>query len=265
MIQSKQPHLDLRDIIREYYLIDLETDNGQKEIPIVDDCCHDIVVFKERKAKLQYGLKGKITDINSKIFTILGLESPYKLRVENSLTFFTIKFQPWMNRFFFGKLNQTGIVSLETNFTELEAIYEQLYAAEKFQDLVELANQYFVKQNIEWTSKMLLVKSVCEYVNENQGLVKVKGISQAFDKSRQYINKIFRQEAMCSLRTFITSVRIMALIKQKAKSEDLSLTQLTYNFGYFDQAHFIKDFKKVCGVTPSSYFENLPEFILRHN
>ena len=265
MIQSIQPHPNLKNIIREYYLINKQVVGSEMAIPIVDDCCHDIVLFKERKAKLQYGSGENIATINAKIFTVLGLEPPYILKVENNLTFFTIKFQPWMNRYFFNKLEQKGIVNLEAYDPALLNIYDQFKEGVAIKQLVARANDLFLSKEIALTPKMNFTKELCEFIMKEDGLVKVSDIANQFNKSRQYINKTFHQEVMCSLKTFITSVKIMALVKQKVKSAEVSLTQLSYDYGYFDQAHFINDFKKVCGVKPSSYFENLPEFILRHD
>jgi len=33
-----------------------------------------------------------------------------------------------------------------------------------------------------------------------------------------------------------------------------SLTELTYQFNFFDQAHFINQFRMVIGMTPKSFF-----------
>jgi AraC-like DNA-binding protein len=37
------------------------------------------------------------------------------------------------------------------------------------------------------------------------------------------------------------------------KRQPISLTEVAYHFGYFDQAHFIKDFKRYTGMTPGQY------------
>lgn len=264
MIRSFKPHPDLKEIVKEYYLIDQKLSGETEDIPIIDDCCHDVVTFKEQRAYLQYGTDDTVVPINTKIFTILGLEPPYVLKVRNQLTFFTIKLQPWMNRYFFEGWKPNGIVDIENFHPNLKVIHEQLKGVINMSRLVEKADAMFLNQEIILTTKMSLVKELCEFIIKEEGLVKVKDLALRFDKSRQYINKTFHQEVMCSLKTFITAVKIVALVKRKAKSANVSLTHLSYDYGYFDQAHFINDFKKVCGVTPSQYFENLPEFILRH-
>lgn len=264
MIESFRPHPRLKDIIKEFYFIQMRTVGESNDIPIVDDCCHDIIFYEQTKAELVYGDNETIEKIDCRLFTILGLTPPYVLKYRDDLTFFTIKFQPWMNNFFFGHLKQSGVVNLEEHFSELKPVLNKIEQNDKIDTSLEEVNKYFTNLDIELSSKVEMVKLICEFVSDNNGMVKVKDISAHFNTSRQYINKIFRQEVMCSLKTFMTSVRIMTLVKQKSKSKEQSLTALAYDYGYFDQAHFINDFKKVCGVTPSHYFENLPDFILRH-
>ena len=38
---------------------------------------------------------------------------------------------------------------------------------------------------------------------------------------------------------------------QLVRSADLSLTNIAYECGYYDQAHFIKEFKSYTGISPS--------------
>ncbi len=114
------------------------------------------------------------------------------------------------------------------------------------------------------TPSMELVRTICETIYEKRGMVTVNELSDQFQRSRQYLGKIFKKEVMYSLKKFIITVRILDLVKYRAKHAEVSFTELSYDYGYFDQPHFINDFKKVCGVAPLEFFNNLPEFLLRH-
>lgn len=46
--------------------------------------------------------------------------------------------------------------------------------------------------------------------------------------------------------------RFQLSLKHIAKKE-ASLTSIAYECGYFDQSHFIRDFKSFTGITPSAY------------
>jgi len=264
IIKTPSPDKDLQDFIKEYYYIHLSPSEKIKEIPIVDDCCHDMIVFKEAEAEFFYGEETKVEVINHHVFTILGVHAPYRLKFKDSLTFFTIKVHPWMNRYFFSDIEGKGIINLELYRPQLESLYQYLEKNGDIDKIVKTANNIFLNQSISMSPSIVFARSVCEFIYDKKGILKVNEISLNFKRSRQYINKVFRQEVMCSLKTFIVAVRIVALVKHKAKHKSISLTRLSYDFGYFDQAHFINDFKKVCGLTPSQYFGDLPEFMLRH-
>ncbi|SIO23999.1 helix-turn-helix domain-containing protein [Algoriphagus halophilus] len=264
LIKTPLPHSSLREIIKEYYYFQLNEKGTTKHIPIVDDCCHDFIVFKEANALFCFGDQQKTLNIKYKVFTILDLHPPYQLKFKDNLTFFTIKCQPWMNRYFFSEINESGVVNLENHNPQLLQIHQQMSDNYTIEEIVSTADDFFRNKQIVITDTVQFVMSVCQFIYSKKGILRVKEISNHFNKSRQYINKVFKQEAMCSLKTFIVSVRILNLIKHKVKHKELSLTRLSYDYGYFDQAHFINDFKKVSGLTPSQYFNRLPEFILRH-
>ena len=42
-------------------------------------------------------------------------------------------------------------------------------------------------------------------------------------------------------------------------NQDLSLTEIAFKYGYYDQSHFIHDFKQFSGYHPSAYFYGKPE------
>jgi len=43
--------------------------------------------------------------------------------------------------------------------------------------------------------------------------------------------------------------------------QSLDLTSVAYYCGYYDQAHFIKDFKRMTGQTPSIYRQDQQQFL----
>lgn len=260
--ESTKPIPALQPFLREYYYFHLQATTAEKCIPLIDDGCYDIIFFKEAKADFFYGDTQEYIPMHEKIFTIHDLKPPYKMSFADSITFFTIKVHPWMNAYFFKTTKATGIVDITND--ELVHLYNELFKETTIDTRFKLANNYMQKQQLLLTPSMEFVKAMCEYIYTKRGIVSVNDLTVIFGKSRQYLNKIFKQEVLYSLKKFIITVRILDLVKYKVKQPELSLTQLSYEYGYFDQSHFIRDFKKVSGATPTYYFNNLPEFILRH-
>jgi AraC-like DNA-binding protein len=54
-------------------------------------------------------------------------------------------------------------------------------------------------------------------------------------------------------KQFIRIVRFQSVIQNLSCAGPKDLTRFTYDNGYFDQAHFIKDFKNLSGYTPKEF------------
>lgn len=265
VLESFKPYKSIEHIVKEYYNISINRNNNLNYQPVLDDCCYDIVFFKEADSYLMCGNKQNFIPIKHKVFTIHNLNSPpYKILIKNTLSFFSIKIQPWMNSYFFSKLKSVGIVNLIEEDKEFECLYQKIFAEEFGENRLELANNFLLTDKMVLSPRIIFVKQICEYIYQEKGIITVNDLCIIFGKSRQYLNRIFKSEVLYSLKKFITTVRILDLIKYRLNDKETALTELCYIYGYFDQSHFIRDFKNVCGVTPSYFFNNPSEFSLRH-
>jgi AraC-like DNA-binding protein len=263
-IRSEQPDRGLKDMVKELYYIHLKAKDEAKRIPVIDDCCYDFVMIQKPTGEMTFGLPASNIPIASKVFTIHALSPPYKIHFTDHLTLFTIKLQPWFNAHFFSGLSGSGVLDIAPMYPQTVHWHQQMFQDIPLDERFLVANRFLAQMTTELAPSMELVKAVCEYVDAQKGIVSVEEISQYFGKSRQYLLRVFKREVMYSLKRYVTTVRILDLVKYKAKHPALPLTTLSYEYGYFDQAHFIHDFKKICGVKPSLFFDRLPEFFLRH-
>ena len=262
LIESRKSDETLQDWIKEYYFSN--TEENDRQIPVIDDCCYDLIFFKEAKSILKHGPKQEELSISSYVFTIHALNPPFKIQLGASMHFFTIKVQPWMNSYFFHDLPHNGIVDLGKEDQNFMDFHRKIFRVTSFEETFLLADEFLKATNLNIHKNIPLVKDICLFIYERKGLVSVNEISNQFHKSRQYIGKNFKSCVMYPLKKFIITVRILDLIQHKRNHPEISLTELCYQYNYFDQSHFIKDFKQVCGVTPTVFFNDIPTFLLRH-
>ena len=71
----------------------------------------------------------------------------------------------------------------------------------------------------------------------------------------RYLHKLVYEHTGLSPKSFSKITRFQLSLKLIAKN-DRSLTAIAYDCGYFDQSHFIRDFRSFTGVTPSEYLDN---------
>ncbi len=77
--------------------------------------------------------------------------------------------------------------------------------------------------------------------------------------SRRHLARLFHEEAGMTPKDFLRVARVNAAAA-RLRAGAPSLTALAQELGYFDQAHFIHDFRTVCGVTPGGYRAALTDF-----
>jgi AraC-like DNA-binding protein len=58
---------------------------------------------------------------------------------------------------------------------------------------------------------------------------------------------------------FARLVRFSKAYRLRESTPQMSWTRISYESGYFDQMHLIRDFKQFAGVTPSTLVQELKE------
>ena len=73
--------------------------------------------------------------------------------------------------------------------------------------------------------------------------------------SKRQLRRLFQFYIGDSPKTFSKVVQFQNILKAKPSNQSLKQNKLFYDIGYYDQSHFIKDFKKFYGVTPNKAFK----------
>ena len=72
--------------------------------------------------------------------------------------------------------------------------------------------------------------------------------------SQRQLRRLFEFYIGDTAKTFAKVVRFQHILRAKPSSQSLRQNKLFFDVGYYDQAHFIKEFKHFYGVTPSKAF-----------
>lgn len=100
-----------------------------------------------------------------------------------------------------------------------------------------------------------LVQHAIQKIQQRHGAVKMKDLADSLYISQDAFEKRFRRQAGASPKQFSSIVRFKHVIA--AHTEAGSLTDAALTAGYFDQAHFIKDFRSFTGKSPQDFFREV--------
>ncbi|WP_225321431.1 helix-turn-helix domain-containing protein [Rhizosphaericola mali] len=88
------------------------------------------------------------------------------------------------------------------------------------------------------------------YIYKNKGEVSIHELSEKIFWSERQINRYFKQLLGISLKSYCNILRFQASLKHIKDGE------LYPQLNYTDQSHFIKEIKKLSGVSPKVLFKN---------
>jgi methylphosphotriester-DNA--protein-cysteine methyltransferase len=96
-----------------------------------------------------------------------------------------------------------------------------------------------------------LVSEAVRLIYQTSGTIQIKELNKKLFISQSPLEKRFRKVVGTTAKKFASIVRFNTVLDHL--SETKSLTQICYENDFFDQAHFIKDFKQFTGDTPENF------------
>lgn len=85
----------------------------------------------------------------------------------------------------------------------------------------------------------------------SKGLIKQEEWAKRLGYSTRHLRRKIQQCVGVSPKTFSRIVRFLHVMEAAERANDCSWTKLANEAGYSDQAHFIRDFKALAGISPS--------------
>lgn len=98
-----------------------------------------------------------------------------------------------------------------------------------------------------------LAGSIVRLTMGDRTILKVEQLSERTGLSIRQLQRLFRKYVGVAPKWVIRRFRLQEAAERLEKDEPLDWTELAAVLGYFDQSHFIKDFKSVVGRSPVEY------------
>jgi AraC-like DNA-binding protein len=107
-------------------------------------------------------------------------------------------------------------------------------------------------------SKVAVVNDVMNEIRQDDFFDNIENVASRYGITSRYLQKLFLQYTGLTPKLYSKINRFQNSLRLVTK-KDASLTAIAYDCGYFDQSHFIREFKSFTGITPSGYsLENSP-------
>lgn len=101
-----------------------------------------------------------------------------------------------------------------------------------------------------------IVKSTIDALFLTNGNSSINTILKENLSKRRQLERNFMKQIGISPKQLGKVIRLQAALKMLLNHKTETLTQIAYENDYYDQAHFIKDFKEFTGINPKEFLED---------
>ncbi len=146
-------------------------------------------------------------------------------------------------------------VSSENLFrsAELNEILERLAEAKTNSDRVDIVETFLLRKLID-TKPVCLIDNAIQLIKARSGIIRMKDLVVSLHISQDAFEKRFRTLIGSTPKQYASIIRLRNLIGKYPSYS--SLTEASYEAGYFDQSHFIKEFRLFTGRAPKDFFKS---------
>lgn len=256
-MQIQSPSTDLTPYVKSYWGL-------EHQVPRGGDYVHRIVPSGLSELMFYLGDLPESIDTGKTIteHSLLSGQQKeyYDIRISGNLSLFSIIFQPHGLMVFFDiplkeLFNQN--VPLKYILSEVVSELETgLQEASSFEQRKSIVEAFLMKRLARSKKKYEFERIRCsvEIINKSQGQIGIDTLADHACLSRKQFERIFQEHVGSSPGQFLKTIRFQHALHQKSMNLDLSMTELSYLSGYYDQAHMNADFRKLAGMTPKQYF-----------
>lgn len=256
--QTFKPHPILEALVKFYWTLEVPFDPSNEKQKIIPDGCIEMTF------NLADGIKRYISDsefIVHPCAMVMGQRTKsYYIEPLGNVDSFAICFYPYgFANFVNVPLNdfadsETPIARLfgEIPSQKLEA---EIVQARNTQQRIEIIERFLLDKLLEQTTVDNIVKSTIDALINTNGGSSIHTILKTDLSKRRQLERKFRKQVGISPKRLGKVLRLQSALKMMLNEVE-NLTDIAYESDYFDQAHFIKDFKEFIGVSPKEFLGN---------
>tara|TARA_R110000765_G_scaffold296380_1_gene391545 strand:- start:1171 stop:1986 length:816 start_codon:yes stop_codon:yes gene_type:complete len=257
--QTFQPHSDLGSLINCYWTLEVPAENNSERQRIIPDGCIEMAFIlgddiKRYTSKDEFILQPRAMVLGQTI-------EPFYIEPTGFVNTFAIRFYPYG----FANFVTMPIKDLANKETPIELLFGAYTAKELEQKIIHATD---TKQRIEIIENFLLeklndkitidniVKQTVEALLSSNGTESITTILKEDLSKRRQLERNFKKQIGISPKQLGKVIRLQTALKMMLNKKKDNLTNIAYESEYFDQAHFIKDFKEFTGINPKEFLGN---------
>jgi hypothetical protein len=253
------PHPDLEALIKCYWTLEVPKSPDTQKQRIVPDGFLEMFFILGDDVKRYTSEKTYIIQPRS---MILGqITEPFFIEPVGAVNSFAVRFYPYG----FAPFATISLKEMANKETELSKIFGEnnaskltktIVSATTTQQRINIVEDFFLDKLKDTVVIDNIVKSAIDSILLTKGSQPVSALLKGDASKRRQLERKFSQQVGLSTKQLGKIIRLQAALKMLLQDRPDSLTAIAIDSMYFDQSHFIKDFKEFTGVNPKEFYKD---------
>jgi len=256
--KTYEPSKELSTFIKCYWTLDAPKELKSEKQRIVSDGCMEMIFHYGDKFK-QYAEDGS-SIVQPKCFVFGQITLPLDIEPTGKTGIFSVRFHPGG----FMPFSNVPVSSLENRAVSLTELFadegseleNSVLNASTIEARINLVESFLLRNLAKPESIDRIVKSCIELIIQLNGQLSVGELSERLNVNRRHLERKFLRVIGLSPKQLLKIIRLQSTLKFLADKNFENLTSIAHEASYYDQAHFIKDFKEFTGLSPKKFFDN---------
>lgn len=257
--QTFQPNSDLKSLINCYWTLEVPAESDAQRQRIIPDGTIEMAFILGDDIK-RYTSENEFI-IQPRAMVLGQTIEPFYIEPTGYVNTFAIRFYPYG----FANFVDIPIKNLANKETPIEFLFGEKTANELEQKIIQATNS---SERIEIIEKFLLdklndkntidiiVKTTIDALLATNGSASISTILKENLSKRRQLERKFIKQIGVSPKQLGKVIRLQTALKLLLNKKSENLTDIAYESEYYDQAHFIKDFKEFTGINPKEFLGN---------
>ncbi len=250
------PHNNLADFVKCYWTLEAPKETKPSKQKIVPDGCMEMI-FHYGDLFKQY-VKDEAFVVQPRCFVFGQITNSLAIEPTGTTGIFAVRFLP--DGFIpFATLPlsvmENRAVPLQELFgTDGEQLAQNMLNASSHSERITIIETFLMQQIVAPAAIDRVTKLSVEVIMQLNGQLSVQELSNQIQINRRQLERKFASVIGLSPKQLAKIIRLQAALKMLAGKQFTSLTSLAQEGSYYDQAHFIKDFKEFTGLSPKQFY-----------
>jgi len=145
---------------------------------------------------------------------------------------------------------------------------EKIETADSVRERINTIEKAFITRLDQRSEDNKLIDAVVKMIVARDGLVSIDRLQNNLGISYRHLERKFKAVVGISPKFFCRISRFQKVFRAVERHQNLGWSFIASECGYYDQAHFIRDFKEFSGQNPSAFFNDdheMSQYFTRKN